>query len=79
MTVWLAVAVVLLAATSGFSGCVAYILISLSRTAPLLGTRLGVAEFRVIKVSSHPRQPVRRRRQAHQLRARTAILPVSAG
>jgi uncharacterized membrane protein YccF (DUF307 family) len=75
MTVWLTTAVALIAATLGVSGCVAYILISLSRTAPLLGTRLGVAEFRIIKVSSHPRQPIRRRRQAQQLRTRTAVLP----
>jgi putative copper export protein len=74
MTVWFAVAMALIVATLGVSGCVAYILISLSRTAPLLGTRLGVAEFQLIKLSRQPRQPARPRRQA-QLRIRTAVLP----
>jgi len=70
MTVWLAVAVALIAATLSLAGCVAYILISLSRTAPLLGTRLGLAEFQVIRISRHPRQPARRRAQ---LRTCTAV------
>jgi ABC-type proline/glycine betaine transport system permease subunit len=74
MTVWLAIAVVLIAATLGVSGCVAYIVISLSRTAPLLGTRLGLAAVQIIKVSSQPRRPARRHRRA-QLRVRAAVLP----
>jgi hypothetical protein len=65
MTIWLAIAVTTLAATLSLSGCVAYILISLSRTAPLLSTRLGLAELRVIKVTSTPR---RARLQHLQLR-----------
>jgi len=75
MTVWLAIAVALIAATLSLSGCIAYILISLSRTAPLLGARLGLVEFQVVNVSSRPRRPARRHSQA-QLRIRTAALPV---
>jgi hypothetical protein len=74
MTVWLAIAVALIAASLSISGCVAYILISLSRTAPLLGTRLGLAQIEVIKVASQPRQLARRCRRA-ELRTRTAVLP----
>jgi len=74
MTVWLAIAIALIAATLGVGGCIAYILISLSRTAPLLGTRLGLADVQVIKVASQPRRRVRRPREA-QLRIRTAVLP----
>ena len=73
MTVWLAIAVTMLVATLFLSGCVAYILVSLSRTAPLLGTRLGLAEFQVIRVSRAPR-PVCRQRRA-QLRLRPSVLP----
>ena len=75
MTVWFAIAVALIAATLSISGCIAYILISLSRTAPLLGTRLGLAEFQVVKISSQPRRPARRYRQT-RLRIRAAALPV---
>jgi hypothetical protein len=68
MTVWLAIAVIMLVATLCLSGSVAYVLISLSRTAPLLGTRLGRVELQVIRVSDAPR-PVRRQRRArHRLR-----------
>jgi len=62
--------VIMIAATLLLSGCLAYILVSLSRAAPLLGTRFGVAELQVIKVSATPR-PTRRSRQPHlQLRSR---------
>ena len=73
MTVWLAIAVTMLVATLLLSGCVAYILVSLSRTAPLLGTRLGLAKLQVIRVSDTPRR-IRRRRHA-ELRLRPAVLP----
>jgi hypothetical protein len=72
MTVWLAIAATMIVATLSLSGCVAYILISLSRSAPLLGTRLGRAELQVIKVSDAPRPAHRHRR--HQLRLRPATL-----
>src|SRR5262249_39978771 len=65
MTVWLAIALALIAATLGISGCVAYIVITLTRAAALLGTRLGVAELQIIKVSI---EPSRRRRQHAELR-----------
>jgi hypothetical protein len=74
MTVWLAIAVALIAASLSISGCVAYILISLSRTAPLLGTRLGLAQVEVIKVANQPRRLARRDRRA-ELRIRTTVLP----
>ncbi len=74
MTVWLTIAVASIAATLSFSGCIAYILISLSRSAPLLGTRLGLAELQVIKVAHGTRRPARRYSQA-QLRLRAAVLP----
>ena len=73
MTVGFAIAVIVIAATLSFSGCVAYILISLSRTAPLLGTRLGLAELQLIKVSDARRTAPRYRRP--QLRYRPAALP----
>ncbi len=73
MTVWFAIAVIAVAATLCVSGCLAYILISLSRTAPLLGTRLGLAELQIIKVSD-TRRPERRYRRP-QLRLRPAALP----
>jgi uncharacterized membrane protein len=72
MTVWLAIAVVLIAVALGISGCVAYIVISLSRTAPLLGTRLGLADVQVIKVTSQPQRRARPHRA--QLRVRAAVL-----
>jgi hypothetical protein len=72
MTLWLAIAVTMLAATLLLSGCVAYVLVSLSRAAPLLGTRLGIAELQVIRVSDAPR-PARRRRHA-ELRLRPVVL-----
>jgi hypothetical protein len=72
MTVWLAIAVTMLVATLFLSGCVAYILVSLSRTAPLLGTRLGLVELQVIRVSDAP-QPARRPRHA-ELRLRPVVL-----
>ena len=59
MTIWLAIVVTVIAATLSLCGCIAFILISLSSAAPLLSTRLGVAELQVIKVSSAPR-PARR-------------------
>ena len=68
MTIWLAIAVTMIAATLTLSACIAYILISLSRTAPLLGTRLGLAELQLIKVSATPRRPYRARRTQRQLR-----------
>ena len=72
MTIWLTIAVIMITAMLTLSGCMAYILISLSRTAPLLGTRLGVAELQVIKVTKTPR-PARRTRKRHlQLRARAS-------
>ncbi len=74
MTIWLAIAVIMTAATLGISGCVVYILTSLSRTAPLLGTRLGVAELQVVRVSDTPRQRHRARRAP--LRLRPVALPV---
>lgn len=73
MTVWLAIALVLIAATLGVSGCVAYIMITLVRTAALLGTRLGVAELQVIEVSIE--QPRRRRPRAQLRRLRPGVLP----
>jgi hypothetical protein len=73
MTVWLAIAVTMLVATLLLSGCVAYILISLSRTAPLLGTRLGLAGLQAIRVSDTPR-PARRSRRT-QVRFRPIVLP----
>jgi len=73
MTIWLAIAVILIAATLTLSGCVAYILISLSRAAPLLGTRLGTAELQVIKLSHTPR-PTHRARRRH-FRLRSSALP----
>jgi len=73
MTIWLDIAVILIAATLTLSGCIAYILISLSRAAPLLGTRLGAAELQVIKMSHTP-QPARDARQ-RQLRLRSSALP----
>jgi hypothetical protein len=73
MTVWFAIAVIVIAAILSFSGCVAYILISLSRSAPLLGTRLGLAGLQVIKISD-TRRPARRYRRP-QLRLRPATLP----
>jgi hypothetical protein len=73
MTIWLTIAVITIAATLSLSGCVAYILISLSHAAPLLGTRLGVTELQVIKVSSTPR-PARRTR-VRRLPLRTRALP----
>ena len=74
MTVWLAIAVTMLAAIMLLSGCVAYILLSLSQTAPLLGTRLGLVELQVIRVSDIPR-PARRRHHA-ELRLRPVALRV---
>jgi hypothetical protein len=68
MTVWFAIAVITITATLSFFGCVAYILISLSRAAPLLDTRLGLTELQVIKVSE-ARRPLRRHRRP-QLRLR---------
>jgi hypothetical protein len=73
MTVWFAIAVIVIAATLCVSGCLAYVLISLSRTAPLLGTRLGLAELQIIKVSDAQR-PARRFRHP-QLRLHPAGLP----
>jgi hypothetical protein len=73
MTVWIAIAMIMIAATLGVSACLAYILISLSRTAPLLGARVGLTEFQVIKVSDTPR-PARRNRR-HQLRLRPIAIP----
>lgn len=73
MTIWLAIAVILIAATLTLSGCIAYILISLSRAAPLLGTRLGAAELQVIKLSHTPRRAHRARRR--HLRIRSSALP----
>ena len=73
MTIWLAIAVILIAATLTLAGCIAYILISLSRAAPLLGTRLGAAELQVIEVSYAPR-PAHRARRRH-LRVRSRALP----
>ena len=73
MTVWFAIAVIVIAAMLGVSGCLAYVLISLSRTAPLLGARLGRAELQIIKVSD-TRRPARRYRRP-QLRLRPAALP----
>ena len=70
MTIWLAIAAIMIAATLLLSGCLAYILISLSRAAPLLGTRLGFAELQVIKVSAAPRAMRRARQICLQLRAR---------
>jgi hypothetical protein len=69
MTIWLAIATIMIAATLLLAGCLAYILISLSRTAPLLGTRLGAAELQVIKVSAMPRARRRGRQQPAALRA----------
>ena len=73
MTIWLAIAFALIAATLGVSGCIAYILIAFTRTADLLGTRLGVAELQVIKLTVEP--PTRRQPRAAPLRLRTGALP----
>jgi hypothetical protein len=62
MTIWLAIEMIMAAAALLLSGCLAYILISLSRASSLLGTRFGVAELQAIKVSATPR-PMRRARQ----------------
>lgn len=75
MTVWLAIAVTMLVATLLLSGCVAYILVSLARTAPLLGTRLGLTELQVIRVSDTPRPSRRHHRRHAELRLRPVVLP----
>lgn len=70
MTIWLTIEMIMVAVTLLLSGCLAYILISLSRAASLLGTRLGVAELQVIKLSATPRAARRARRPHSQLRTR---------
>jgi hypothetical protein len=68
MTVWLAIAVIMIVVTLGVSGCLAYILISLSRTAPLLGARVGVGHFQVVRMSDAPHSSRRARRPQPRLR-----------